>query len=289
MLTGERRCGGRRRTPGATSASRMEIGTSGRRGDGSRGRRARRRNGLGRRRSAFANRWGEGCRLAGGSQRPGELTSWTCARAGCGTGPNYNCNVVFISTHEGWGFRLVTLAKLLSPKLIVAPVELLKSRCVPELRFSSAEANARLRRIVFEVNSIYSTLRSHRPRCMRPSPQCSRLPSFLLAANLLPTHRQAPSSGFYLTPPPNDRLLSPCWSPTTTHLSRDSASSVLFACMHGHSWSQWCSRVCSGIATYSISQLLEILSPISTVWLTCDHNADTTQMRGELPRNNVVV
>uniref|UniRef100_A0A0D9ZXK4 Uncharacterized protein n=1 Tax=Oryza glumipatula TaxID=40148 RepID=A0A0D9ZXK4_9ORYZ len=98
MLTGERRCGGRRRTPGATSArrmgigasggrgdeirgrgrmgwirmltgermrreqedagatsaSRMEIGASGRRGDGSRGRRARRRDGLGRRRSCSA-------------------------------------------------------------------------------------------------------------------------------------------------------------------------------------------------------------------------------------------
>ncbi|BAS93340.1 Os05g0318232 [Oryza sativa Japonica Group] len=160
---------------------------------------------------------------------------------------------------------------------------------VPELRFSSAEANARLHRIVFEVNSIYSTLRSHRPRCMRPSPQRSPPPSFLLAANLIPTNRQAPSSGFYLPPPPNDRLPSPYWSPATTHLSRNSASSVLFACMHGHSWSQWCSRVYSGVATYSISQLLEILSPIPTVWLTCDHNADTAQMRGELPRNNVVV
>ncbi len=39
---------------GATSASRMEIGASGRRGDGSRGRRARRRDGLGRRRSCSA-------------------------------------------------------------------------------------------------------------------------------------------------------------------------------------------------------------------------------------------
>uniref|UniRef100_A0A0D9ZXC8 Uncharacterized protein n=1 Tax=Oryza glumipatula TaxID=40148 RepID=A0A0D9ZXC8_9ORYZ len=162
MLTGERRCGGRRRTPGSTSARRMGIGASGgrgdeirgrgrmgwirmrmrreqedagatsasrmeigRRGDGSRGRQARRRDGLGRRRScsarlpwcrlpmglmhrpmrleffrlpknvgptwtpqanqqssstslpstpistqtsrAFANRWGEGCRLAGKS------------------------------------------------------------------------------------------------------------------------------------------------------------------------------------------------------------------------------
>uniref|UniRef100_A0A0E0AQK8 Uncharacterized protein n=1 Tax=Oryza glumipatula TaxID=40148 RepID=A0A0E0AQK8_9ORYZ len=66
---------------------------------------------------------------------------------------------IAMSSSPGWGFRLVTLAKLLSPKLIVAPIELLKSRCVPELRLSSAEANAWLRRIVFDVNSIYSTLR----------------------------------------------------------------------------------------------------------------------------------
>ncbi|KAF2917993.1 hypothetical protein DAI22_08g024100 [Oryza sativa Japonica Group] len=38
MLTGERRCGGRRRTPGATSARRMGIGASGGRGDEIRGR-----------------------------------------------------------------------------------------------------------------------------------------------------------------------------------------------------------------------------------------------------------
>ncbi|BAS93547.1 Os05g0353000 [Oryza sativa Japonica Group] len=120
---------------------------------------------------------------------------------------------------------------------------------VPELRLSSAEANARLRRIVFEV----------------------------------------PSSGFYLPPPPNNHHPSPCWSQATTHLSRDSASGVLFACMHGHSCSQWCSRVCSGVATYSISQLLEILLPIPTVWLTCDHDVDVAQMRGELPCNDVVV
>uniref|UniRef100_A0A0E0PEV2 Uncharacterized protein n=1 Tax=Oryza rufipogon TaxID=4529 RepID=A0A0E0PEV2_ORYRU len=160
--------------------------------------------------------------------------------------------------------------QLLSPKLIVAPIERLKSRCVPKLRLSFAEANARLRRIVFEVNSIYSTLRSHRPRCMRPFPQRLPPPSFLFAVSLLPTHRQVPSSGFYLPPPPNNHHPSPCWSLVTTHLSRDSASGVLFACMHEHSCSQWCSRVCLGVATYSISQLLEILSPIPTVWLTHD-------------------
>nr|BAD29082.1 hypothetical protein [Oryza sativa Japonica Group] len=38
MLTGERRCGGSRRTPGATSPRRMGIGASGRRGDETRGR-----------------------------------------------------------------------------------------------------------------------------------------------------------------------------------------------------------------------------------------------------------
>nr|AAT85093.1 hypothetical protein [Oryza sativa Japonica Group] len=160
---------------------------------------------------------------------------------------------------------------------------------VPELRLSSAEANTRLRRIVFEVNSIYSTLRSQRPRCMRPFPQRLPPPSFLFAASLLPTYRRVSSSGFYLPPPPNNHHPSPCWSPATTHLSRDSASGVLFACMHGHSCSQWCSRVCSGIATYSISQLLEILLPIPTVWLTCDHDADVAQMRGELTCNDVVV
>jgi hypothetical protein len=92
---------------------------------------------------------------------------------------------------------------------------------VPELRLSSAEANARLRRIVYEVNSIYSTLRSQRPRCMRPFPRRLPPPSFLFAASLLPTHRRVSSSGFYLPPPPNNHHASPCWSPATTHLSRD--------------------------------------------------------------------
>nr|BAD28848.1 hypothetical protein [Oryza sativa Japonica Group] len=134
---------------------------------------------------------------------------------------------------------------------------------VPELCLSFAEAHARFHRIVFEVNSIYTILRLHRPQRMRPSHR-SPPPSFLLAASLLPTHRQASSSGFYLPLPPNNRHPSPYWSPATTHFSRDSASGILFACMHGHSWSQWCSQLCSGVATYSISQLLEILSPILT-------------------------
>jgi hypothetical protein len=34
---------------------------------------------------------------------------------------------------------------------------------------------------------------------------------------------------------------------------------------------------------------LEILPPIPTVWLICNHDADAAQMRGELPRNDVVV
>uniref|UniRef100_A0A0E0CPG4 Uncharacterized protein n=1 Tax=Oryza meridionalis TaxID=40149 RepID=A0A0E0CPG4_9ORYZ len=38
MVTGDRRCGGSRRTPGATSARRMGIGASGGRGDEIRGR-----------------------------------------------------------------------------------------------------------------------------------------------------------------------------------------------------------------------------------------------------------
>uniref|UniRef100_A0A0E0AG64 Uncharacterized protein n=1 Tax=Oryza glumipatula TaxID=40148 RepID=A0A0E0AG64_9ORYZ len=90
---------------------------------------------------------------------------------------------------------------------------------VPELYLLPAEAHAWFRRIVFEV----------------------------------------PSLSFYLPPPPNNRHTYPCLSPATTHLSRDSASGILFVCMHGHSWSQWCSQLCSGVATYSISQLLEIL------------------------------
>uniref|UniRef100_A0A0D3GWU0 Uncharacterized protein n=1 Tax=Oryza barthii TaxID=65489 RepID=A0A0D3GWU0_9ORYZ len=175
----------------------------------------------------------------GKARRPGALTSWTCAGEWCGVGPNYNCNVIFTCTRACWGFCLVTLAKLLSLKLIVALGVVQKPMCsgVTELRLSSAEEHARFRRIVFEVNSICTTLWSHRPRRMCPSPCRSPLPSFLLAASLLPTHRQAPLLGFYLLPPPNDHHLSPYWSPATTHLSRDSASSVLFTCMHGHSWS----------------------------------------------------
>uniref|UniRef100_A0A0E0PEV3 Uncharacterized protein n=1 Tax=Oryza rufipogon TaxID=4529 RepID=A0A0E0PEV3_ORYRU len=71
---------------------------------------------------------------------------------------------------------------------------------VPELRLSSAEANARLRRIVFEVNSIYSTLRSQRPRCMRPFPQRLPPPSFLFTASLLPTHRRVSGAVVGLLP-----------------------------------------------------------------------------------------
>uniref|UniRef100_A0A0E0QCB6 Uncharacterized protein n=1 Tax=Oryza rufipogon TaxID=4529 RepID=A0A0E0QCB6_ORYRU len=215
-----------------------------------------------------------------------------------------SAHVMDLRTCGGWGFHLITLAKLLSrasassrwpssyPPAHSRPHRAAqKPMClgVPELRLSSAEANAQLHRIVFKVNSIYSTLRSHRPRCMRSFPQRLPPPSLLFAASLLPTHRQVPSSGFYLPPPPNNHHPSPCWSPATTHLSRDSATGILFACMHGHSCSQWCSRVCSGVATYSISQLLEILSPIPTVSLTCDHDADVAQMRGELTCNDIVV
>uniref|UniRef100_A0A0E0LAS3 Uncharacterized protein n=1 Tax=Oryza punctata TaxID=4537 RepID=A0A0E0LAS3_ORYPU len=90
---------------------------------------------------------------------------------------------------------------------------------VPELCLFSAEEHARLRRIVFEVNSIYSTLRSHCPRRLRPSPR--RLPqsSFLTAASLLPAHRPLPPSGFYLPPPPNNHHPSPRRSPATVHIS----------------------------------------------------------------------
>uniref|UniRef100_A0A0D3EPD4 Uncharacterized protein n=2 Tax=Oryza TaxID=4527 RepID=A0A0D3EPD4_9ORYZ len=49
---------------GATSASRMEIGAGGKRGDGSRGRRARRRDGLGTRR-AGGRLWGGARGLCG--------------------------------------------------------------------------------------------------------------------------------------------------------------------------------------------------------------------------------
>lgn len=99
-----------------------------------------------------------------------------------------NGNAVFTYAGEGWGFCLVTLAKLLSLKLIVALGAVQKPMCsgVTELRLSSAEEHARFRRIVFEVNSICTTLWSHRPRHMHPSPRLSPLPSFLLAASLLP-------------------------------------------------------------------------------------------------------
>uniref|UniRef100_A0A0E0KG89 Uncharacterized protein n=1 Tax=Oryza punctata TaxID=4537 RepID=A0A0E0KG89_ORYPU len=122
-------------------------------------------------------------------------------------GPNCNGNVVL--TCEGWGFHLVTLAKLLFPKLRAAPAELLKSRCAPELCLSSVEEHAWLRRIVFEVNSIYSMLWSHRPQCLRPFPRYLPLSSFSTAASLLPTHHQLSPSGFYLPPLPNGRHPSP--------------------------------------------------------------------------------
>uniref|UniRef100_A0A0E0JDY1 Uncharacterized protein n=1 Tax=Oryza punctata TaxID=4537 RepID=A0A0E0JDY1_ORYPU len=266
---------------GATSASRMEIGAGGRRGDGMDW-------GAGGR---FPNGWGEWRWPAGksttteaagrrGSQR---LTSWTCTRA-VQPGPNCNGNVVFTCTREGWGFRLVTLAKILSPKLRATPAELLKSRCV-QLYLSSAEEHVRLCHIVFEVNSIYSTLRPHRPRCLRPSPRRLLLSSFSTAASLLPAHRRSSSSGFYLPSSPNGHHPSPCRWPATVHLSRDSTSDVLFMCTHGHSWSRWCSRPCSSITMYSIPRLLEILSPIPMVWLTRDHDADACK----LPRRDVAV
>uniref|UniRef100_A0A0E0HI24 Uncharacterized protein n=1 Tax=Oryza nivara TaxID=4536 RepID=A0A0E0HI24_ORYNI len=47
--------------------------------------------------------------------------------------------------------------------------------------------------------------------------------------------------------------------------------------------------VLASVATYSISQLLEILSPIPTVWLTCNHDVDVAQMHGELTCNDVVI
>uniref|UniRef100_A0A0D3GMP5 Uncharacterized protein n=1 Tax=Oryza barthii TaxID=65489 RepID=A0A0D3GMP5_9ORYZ len=61
-----------------------------------------------------------GEKLDGGGHRLTWLPT-TCARGECGAGPNYNCNVVFTCTRKGWGFCLVTLTKLLSPKLIVPP------------------------------------------------------------------------------------------------------------------------------------------------------------------------
>uniref|UniRef100_A0A0E0NZI6 Uncharacterized protein n=1 Tax=Oryza rufipogon TaxID=4529 RepID=A0A0E0NZI6_ORYRU len=78
-----------------------------------------------------------------------------------------------------------------------------KSMCsgVPELCLSSAEEHARLRRIIFEVNSIYTTMWLHHPRCLRPSPCRPPLSSFSTAASLLPAHRWSSLSSFYLPLP----------------------------------------------------------------------------------------
>uniref|UniRef100_A0A0D3F8L0 Uncharacterized protein n=1 Tax=Oryza barthii TaxID=65489 RepID=A0A0D3F8L0_9ORYZ len=137
MVTGDRRCGGSRRTPGATSARRMGIGASGGRGDEIRGRgrmgwirmlTGERMRGDGSRAAAgketgrigeaevvqrsaaavaSANGLGEGCRSVGKSSTAEaaadvapngrERSHHGLARAG----PNYNCNVVFTCTHEG--------------------------------------------------------------------------------------------------------------------------------------------------------------------------------------------
>nr|CAJ86114.1 H0811D08.7 [Oryza sativa] len=203
MLTGER-MRREQEDAGATSASRMEIGASGR-GDGT--------DWGGGGHSPMGGKKGVGWRGKARQRRPPADVApndWKRSRhglahvRGVARVPTTTA-IVFTGTREGWGFRLITLAKLLSRASASsrwpAPIPQAHSRphraaqkpmCsgVPELRLSFAEANARLRRIVFEVNSIYSMLRSHRPRCMRPFPQRLPLPSFLFAASLLPTHRQ---------------------------------------------------------------------------------------------------
>nr|BAD28389.1 hypothetical protein [Oryza sativa Japonica Group] len=165
MVTGDRRCGGSRRTPGATSARRMGIGASGGRGDEIRGR--------------------------------GRM---------------------------GW-IRMLT--------------------GVPELRLSSAEAHTRFRHIVFEA----STYRR------RPT-----------TATLLPAGHRPPHTSPAIQCPASSSCAC-----TNTHGVSDARD-----------YAQASQR-------YSISQLLEILSPISTVWLTYDHDTDAAQMRSELPCNDVTV
>uniref|UniRef100_A0A0D9YW39 Uncharacterized protein n=1 Tax=Oryza glumipatula TaxID=40148 RepID=A0A0D9YW39_9ORYZ len=151
---------------------------------------------------------------------------------------------------------------------------------VPELRLSSAEAHARFRHIVFEVNSIYTTLRSHRPRRMRPSPRRYQASCWLPAfshpspgtiVRLLPTAAAQ-------RPPPFSLLVIGHHTP----LPRFSVRLPLR--VHARTLMESMAS-----QRYSISQLLEILSPISTVWLTYDHDTDAAQMRGELPCNDVTV
>uniref|UniRef100_A0A0E0EHN2 Uncharacterized protein n=1 Tax=Oryza meridionalis TaxID=40149 RepID=A0A0E0EHN2_9ORYZ len=76
------------------------------------------------------------------------------------------------SPARGWGFRLVTLAKLLSPKLIVAPIELLKSRCVqvspsfaspPSSR--STPSTPRCGRIVLDACALFPNARHRQASC----------------------------------------------------------------------------------------------------------------------------
>nr|BAD25247.1 hypothetical protein [Oryza sativa Japonica Group] len=110
MLTGERRCGGSRRTPGATSAR----GGSGGRGGEIRGRgrgrmgwirmltgeRMRREQEDAGATSAGRMEIGGGRRARRRPGRIGEAEVVACLWGGCGAGPNHNCNVVFTCTRE---------------------------------------------------------------------------------------------------------------------------------------------------------------------------------------------
>uniref|UniRef100_A0A0E0JZ58 Uncharacterized protein n=1 Tax=Oryza punctata TaxID=4537 RepID=A0A0E0JZ58_ORYPU len=173
--------------------------------------------------------------------------------------PKCNCNVIFTCARKGWGFRLVTLANPLSPKLKAVLAELLKSQCVQVSPSSASPPRRRtwLRRIVFEVNSIYSTLRSH-----------------LFSLPIVGRHRSPTAATLILA---NHQPLRTSPVDHTSH--RPTSSSC--ACT-GRSLSRWCSRLCTGIATYSISRLSEILSPILMVRLTRVHDVDATHMRDDV-------
>uniref|UniRef100_A0A0E0KWP9 Uncharacterized protein n=1 Tax=Oryza punctata TaxID=4537 RepID=A0A0E0KWP9_ORYPU len=127
--------------------------------------------------------------------------AWLPTAKSAHLGPNCNCNVVFTCAREGWGFRLVKLAKLLSPKLGVtqptALTELLKSRCV---RVSLSSASPLQRRT---HSSVASSLRStpSTPCWVRialdtctllPAARCPSPSSFSPTASLFPTHRWSP-------------------------------------------------------------------------------------------------
>uniref|UniRef100_A0A0E0GMQ8 Uncharacterized protein n=1 Tax=Oryza nivara TaxID=4536 RepID=A0A0E0GMQ8_ORYNI len=87
-----------------------------------------------------------------------------------------NGNAVFTYAGEGWGFCLVTLAKLLSSNLKATPAKLLKSRCVQVSPTPSSASPPR------------RSTRGSAASCSRPTPSTPRCGRIVLNAYaLLPT------------------------------------------------------------------------------------------------------